>query len=191
MQRLLRVILLVSLALIPSTVLAQASIVGTVRDASGAVVPGVTVEASSPALIEKVRSVVSNGTGQYSIEDLRSGTYTVTFALQGFTTVKREGIELSGSFVATVNADLKAGGVAETITVSGEAPIVDVTSARNQQVISGQTIAEIPSSRTLFRLHASRPGDQRSAERLLRLQSRPLQRVPDPWRAPQRGTGPR
>ena len=107
MQRLLRVILLVSLALIPSTVFAQASIVGTVRDASGAVVPGVTVEASSPALIEKVRSVVSNGTGQYSIEDLRSGTYTVTFALQGFTTVKREGIELSGSFVATVNADLR------------------------------------------------------------------------------------
>ena len=147
MQRLLRVIVLVSLALIPSTVLAQASIVGTVRDASGAVVPGVTVEASSPALIEKTRSVVSNGTGQYSIEDLRPGTYTVTFALQGFTTVKREGIELSGSFVATVNADLKVGGVAETITVSGEAPIVDVTSTRNQQVISGQTVTEIPSSR--------------------------------------------
>ena len=147
MHRLRQVILLVSLALMPATAFAQASIVGTVRDASGAVVPGVTVEASSPALIEKTRSVVSNGTGQYSIEDLRPGTYTVTFALQGFTTVKREGIELAGAFVATVNADLRAGGLAETIIVSGEAPIVDVTSARNQTVLSGQTITEIPSSR--------------------------------------------
>jgi hypothetical protein len=147
MQRLLRVIVLTSVALMPATAFAQASIVGTVRDASGAVLPGVTVEATSPALIEKARSVVTNGVGQYSIEDLRSGTYTVSFALSGFTTVKREGIQLAGSFIATVNADLKVGGVAETITVSGEAPIVDVTSARNQQVISGQTIAEIPSSR--------------------------------------------
>jgi hypothetical protein len=147
MQRLLRVIVLTSVALVPATVFAQASIVGTVRDASGAVLPGVTVEASSPALIEKTRSVVSSGTGQYAIEDLRPGTYTVTFSLSGFTTVRREGIELAGSFIATVNADLKVGGVAETITVSGEAPIVDVTSARNQTVISGQTVAEIPSSR--------------------------------------------
>jgi hypothetical protein len=147
MQRLLRVIVLTSVALMPATVFAQASIVGTVRDASGAVLPGVTVEASSPALIEKARSVVTNGVGQYSIEDLRPGTYTVSFALSGFTTVKREGVQLAGSFIATVNADLKVGGVAETITVSGEAPIVDVTSARNQQVISGQTVAEIPSSR--------------------------------------------
>ena len=164
MHRLRQVILLVSLALMPTTAFAQASIVGTVRDASGAVVPGVTVEASSPALIEKTRSVVSNGTGQYSIEDLRSGTYTVTFALQGFTTVKREGIELSGSFVATVNADLRVGGVAETITVSGEAPVVDVTSTRNQQVISGQTVAEIPSSRQYSAFTHLDPGDQRSAE---------------------------
>ena len=147
MQRLLRVIVLTSVALMPATAFAQASIVGTARDASGAVLPGVTVEASSPALIEKTRSVSTNGVGQYSIEDLRPGTYTVTFSLSGFTTVKREGIVLSGSFVATVNGDLKVGGVAETITVSGEAPIVDVTSARNQQVISGQTVSEIPSSR--------------------------------------------
>jgi hypothetical protein len=147
MQRLLQVIVLATLAVMPATVFAQASIVGTVRDASGAVLPGATVEASSPALIEKTRSVVANGVGQYSIEDLRPGTYTVTFSLSGFTTVRREGIILSGSFVATVNGDLKVGGVAETITVSGEAPIVDVTSARNQQVISGQTIGEIPSSR--------------------------------------------
>jgi hypothetical protein len=147
MQRLLRVMILTAVALMPAAAFAQASIVGTVRDASGAVLPGVTVEASSPALIEKTRSVVSSGTGQYAIEDLRPGTYTVTFSLSGFTTVKREGIQLAGSFIATVNADLRVGGVAETIVVSGEAPVVDVTSARNQQVISGQTVTEIPSSR--------------------------------------------
>jgi hypothetical protein len=147
MHRLLKGILIVVGVLAPTAAFAQASIVGVVRDASGAVLPGATVEASSPALIEKTRSVTANGVGQYSIEDLRPGTYTVTFTLAGFTTVKREGIQLSGSFVATVNADLKIGGLAETITVSGEAPVVDVTSTRNQQVISGQTVAEIPSSR--------------------------------------------
>ena len=148
MQPLLRAIIAVtSIVLMPAAALAQASIVGTVKDASGAVLPGVTVEASSPALIEKTRSVTSSGTGQYSIEELRPGTYTVSFTLPGFTTVRREGIELSGSFIATVNADLKVGGVTETITVSGEAPVVDVTSARNQQVISGDTVSEIPSSR--------------------------------------------
>src|SRR6266581_3988480 len=111
-------LILVSLAVIPSIAFAQASIVGTVKDASGAVLPGVTVEASSPALIEKTRSVVTGGTGQYSIENLRPGTYTVTFTLTGFAPVKREGIELTGTFVATVSADLKVGGVAETVIVT-------------------------------------------------------------------------
>jgi len=147
MQRLLKTIVLTALVLMPAAAFAQASIVGTVKDASGAVLPGVTVEASSPALIEKTRSVVSNGVGQYSIQDLRPGTYAVTFSLQGFGPVKREGIELAGTFIATVNADMKVGGVAETITVSGEAPVVDVTSARTEQTISGQTVAEIPTSR--------------------------------------------
>src|SRR5262245_60471490 len=113
MHRLFKGILVViGLVVAPAAAFAQASIVGTARDASGAVLPGVTVEASSPALIEKARSVVTNGVGQYSIEDLRAGTYTVTFALSGFTTVRREGIQLSGSFIATVNADMKVGGVA-------------------------------------------------------------------------------
>ena len=138
---------LVSLLLFPLTVYAQASIVGVVRDASGAVLPGVTVEASSPALIEKTRTVVSNAAGQYSIEDLRPGTYSVTFALPGFSTVKRDGIELSGQFIATINADLRVGGVQETVTVTGEAPVVDVTSSRTQQTIDGETVAEIPTSR--------------------------------------------
>src|SRR5574342_1347297 len=100
--------------LVPSIVYAQASIAGVVKDASGAVLPGVTVEAASPVLIEKVRSVTTDGSGQYRIVDLRPGTYTVTFTLTGFTVVKREGIELSGSFNATINADLKVGGVQET-----------------------------------------------------------------------------
>jgi hypothetical protein len=138
---------LVSLLLFPLTAYAQASIVGTVRDASGAVLPGVTVEASSPALIEKTRSVISNSAGQYSIEDLRPGTYSVTFTLPGFSTSKRDGIELTGQFIATVNADMRVGGVQETVTVTGEAPVVDVTSSRTQETISGETVSEIPTSR--------------------------------------------
>src|SRR5262245_46308193 len=110
-------LVLTSIVFIPSHAYAQASIAGIVKDASGAVLPGVTVEASSPALIERVRSVVTDGTGQYKVIDLRPGTYTVTFALPGFSTVKREGVELSGAFTATVNADLRVGTVEETITV--------------------------------------------------------------------------
>src|SRR5262245_17150345 len=95
----------VSLAVLPAAAYAQASIVGSVRDNSGAVMPGVTVEASSPALIEKTRSVVTSGTGQYAIVDLRPGTYAVTFTLPGFNSVKREGIELTGNFVASVSVE--------------------------------------------------------------------------------------
>jgi Carboxypeptidase regulatory-like domain len=142
----------VSLAAVPIAAYAQASIVGSVRDISGAVMPGVTVEASSPALIEKTRSVVTSGTGQYAIVDLRPGTYTVTFTLPGFNTVRREGIELTGNFVASVSVDMRVGAVEETVTVSGEAPIVDVTNSRRQQTISGDVIAAIPSSRQYFGL---------------------------------------
>jgi len=148
MNRLFKGILVViGLALVPSLAFAQASIVGIARDASGAVLPGVTVEASSPALIEKARTVVTNGVGQYSIQDLRPGTYSVTFTLPGFNTVKRDDIVLTGSFIATINADLRVGGVQETVTVSGEAPVVDVTSARTEQTIDGKTVSEIPTSR--------------------------------------------
>src|SRR5262245_12926548 len=97
---------IVCLVLVPAAAYAQASIAGVVRDTSGAVLPGVVVEAASPALIEKVRSAVTDGTGQYQIVDLRPGTYSVTFALPGFNTVKRDGIELAGTFTAAVNADL-------------------------------------------------------------------------------------
>ena len=128
----------------PSVVFAQASITGTVRDTSGAVLPGVTVEATSPALIEKARTATTDGNGQYRIVDLRAGQYTVTFTLPGFSTVKREGIALEGTFTATINADMRVGELTETITVTGESPIVDVQSVRRQMVLDNEIISAIP-----------------------------------------------
>src|SRR6187401_771940 len=110
------------LYLVPSTPAwaQQASgIAGVVRDTSGLAMPGVTVEAASPVLIEKVRTVVTDGEGRYSVVDLRPGTYTVTFALEGFSTVKREGITLGSGFTASVNVSMQVGSLEETITVSG------------------------------------------------------------------------
>ena len=135
-------------AVAPSGAFAQASITGIVRDTSGAVLPGATVEAASPALIEKVRTATTDGNGQYRIVDLRAGEYTVTFSLSGFSTVKREGVALEGSFTATINADLRVGALTETITVTGESPIVDVQSIRRQTVLDNDTISAIPSSRS-------------------------------------------
>jgi hypothetical protein len=145
--------------LIPSGAFAQdASITGTVRDSLGAVLAGVTVEASSPALIEKVRVVTTDGSGQYRIVSLRPGTYVVTFTLQGFSVVRREGIELTGSFTATVNADLRVGQLAETVTVTGESPVVDVQSVKQQRVLSSDVVAAIPSARTVQTLAVLVPG---------------------------------
>src|SRR5262245_28940172 len=125
MRRLMGIVSVVALAVfVPSVAFAQATITGTVKDTSGAVLPGVTVEAASPALIEKVRTVVSDGSGQYRIVDLRPGTYTVTFTLPGFNTYKRDGVELTGALTATINADMKVGSLEETVTVTGESPIV-------------------------------------------------------------------
>ncbi len=135
-----------ALVAMPSVVYGQASIAGTVKDTSEALLPGVTVEAASPALIEKVRSAVTDGTGQYRIENLRPGTYSVTFTLPGFATVRREGIELTGSFTATVSVELKVGAVAETVVVSGESPIVDVQSSQRQTVLTNDVINAIPTA---------------------------------------------
>jgi len=119
-------------------------IAGVVRDTSGGALPGVTVEAASPALIEKVRSVVTDGEGRYNIVDLRPGTYTVTFSLPGFSTFKREGITLSIGFTATVNADMQVGALEETITVTGAAPLVDTQNARQQKVMTSDTLTALP-----------------------------------------------
>src|SRR6202521_24606 len=116
------VVALACLAL-PATARAQSAFAGVVKDATGAVLPGVTVEASSPVLIEKVRSVTTDANGAYKIDNLRPGVYTLTFDLPGFTMVKKEGIELSSNFIATINTDLKVGGVEESVTVSGSSPI--------------------------------------------------------------------
>ncbi len=110
---------LACVAMLPGAARAQSAFTGVVKDASGAVLPGVTVEASSDVLIEKSRSVVTDGQGTYKIVDLRPGTYLVTFSLPGFSTVKREAIELPSNFTSTINAELKVGAVEETITVAG------------------------------------------------------------------------
>ena len=135
------------MALMPSLAHAQSSITGTIRDASGAVLPGVTVEAASPVLIEKVRSTVSDGTGGYRLTELLPGTYSLTFTLPGFATVKRDGVEITGAGVITINQDLKVGDLQETITVTGETPTVDVQSTRRQQVIDDSTINALPATR--------------------------------------------
>jgi Carboxypeptidase regulatory-like domain len=144
--------------LIPTVARAQAVIAGSVRDTSGAVLPGVTVEASSPALIEKVRTAISDGSGQYRIEDLRPGVYKVTFALPGFSTFEREGVELTGSFTATINAEMRVGSLEETVTVTGESPIVDVQSARRQTVLNNDVLKAIPTVRSYNALVVVVPG---------------------------------
>jgi hypothetical protein len=132
---------------VPTMAFAQGAITGVVKDKTGAVLPGVTVEAASPALIERVRSVVTDGTGQYRIVDLRPGTYTVTLTLTGFATLKREGIQLEGSATATVDAELSVGSVEEAITVSSESPVVDVQTTVQQRVMSKDVIDALPVGR--------------------------------------------
>jgi hypothetical protein len=149
---------IVGFVLLPSLAAAQASIVGSVRDASGAALPGVTVEASSPALIERVRTVLTDGTGQYRIVDLRPGEYTVTFTLTGFNTVRREGIALTGSFTATVSVELGLGALQETVTVTGESPIVDVQSSAQQRVLDKTLIDTLPTGRSATYLAILVPG---------------------------------
>jgi hypothetical protein len=149
------------LLLTPVSASAQAvgaQLTGTVRDASGAVLPGVTVEASSPVLIEKVRSVVSDGSGQYRIIDLPPGTYTLTATLPGFNTYRREGLELSGSATMTIPVDMKVGALQETITVTGEAPVVDVQNTRRETTVNQEVIAAIPATRTVGSLLNLTPG---------------------------------
>ncbi|HVG69994.1 MAG TPA: TonB-dependent receptor [Vicinamibacterales bacterium] len=151
------------LLLLPAVAHAQATLSGLVRDTSGAVLPGVTVEASSPALIEKTRSATSDANGRYSIPDLRPGAYRVTFTLSGFKTVVNEGVELSGTGVFTVNADLAIGSVQETVTVTGDTPVVNLESTTRQAVLDQELVTAIPSSRTPFTVGVLIPGVRKGA----------------------------
>jgi hypothetical protein len=145
-------LLLIGPLLTPSAARGQSTttgaIAGVVRDTTGAVLPGVTVEAASPALIEKVRSVITDAQGNFKIVDLRPGTYSVTFTLTGFSTYKREGIELTTGFTATANADMKVGALEETVTVTGASPIVDIQNTRGQNVLQQETLEALPIGRT-------------------------------------------
>jgi hypothetical protein len=150
--------------LVAATASAQSAITGVVKDASGAILPGVAVEAASPALIEKVRSVVTDDQGVYSVVNLRPGVYKVTFALQGFTSLVRDGIDLPANFTATVNADLKLGAIEETVTVSGDAPLVDVQSAQRTAVLKRELIDAVPTGRTYAQLGLLAVGVKPSAQ---------------------------
>jgi hypothetical protein len=147
-----------AVVLAPSIVHAQSTIAGVVKDASGAVLPGVTVEAASPVLIEKTRSVITNGEGRYAIVDIRPGTYTVTFSLTGFNTFKREGVDVPTNVSVPINAEMKVGALEETVTVSGASPVVDVQNTAKVNVMSRDLIDTIPSARNLQSVGALVPG---------------------------------
>ncbi len=151
------------LLVLPGSVSAQSTIAGLVVDTTGGIIPGVTVEASSPALIEKVRSATTDGQGRYSIVDLRPGVYTVTFSLGGFSTVRREGIEVASSTNVPINAELQVGSLGETITVSGQTPVVDVQTTARRQVLARDTLDALPTSRNMQQIGSLIPGVKISA----------------------------
>ena len=156
-----RVALLFAIGLlIPRVLFAQASLAGVVKDTSGAVLPGVTVEAASPALIEKTRTAVTDNTGQYRIENLRPGTYSISFTLVGFSTTKRDGVELTSFITTSLNAEMRVGAVEETMTVTGETPVVDVQSARARPCCQEDSSLD-SHGRHLQRARRARPGHVR------------------------------
>ena len=149
---------ILTVLLLPRALFAQAILTGTVHDPSGAILPGVTVEAASPVLIERSRTATTDGSGQYRIIDLLPGTYSLTFTLGGFTTVKRENIELSGTQTVTIPIEMRVGALAETITVAGETPLVDVQSAKREVVMSQTIIQALPVARAVGALLNATPG---------------------------------
>ena len=151
------VLILMAAVLLPSLAFHR-NLTGTVRDESGGVLPGVTVEASSPALIEKVRTALTDGAGQYRITGLNPGTYSLTFRLSGFNIVKREGIELSGTATLTIPVEMRVGALAETITVTGETPVVDVQTTQRETVLSADVVAAMPGNRSVGTLLNAVPG---------------------------------
>ena len=165
MSRLTSVVACVALlsVVLAGSASAQSSLAGVVKDPSGGVLPGVTVEARSPALIEGVRSATTDDQGQYRIVDLRPGVYTVTFTMTGFSVVTREGIELRANFTAPINADMRVGGVEETITVSGASPVVDLQSSTQQQVMTRELLEAVPTGRSIWAVGSTLNGVTLSA----------------------------
>ena len=151
-------VLLVCLVSLPLVASAQSQFTGQVKDESGGVLPGVTVEASSPVLIEKTKTAITDDQGRYTIIDLRQGTYQIAFSLTGFATIVRDAVELPGDFTATINADMKVGALEETITVSGQTPLVDVSQAARTQVLTRDIIDALPSTRNLHSVGNFVPG---------------------------------
>src|SRR4029453_13440508 len=145
--------------LLPLAASAQTSgIAGEVKDPSGAGLPGVTVEVASPALIERVRTATTDGAGRFSITNLRTGIYSVTFTLPGFNTVKRDNVELTSDFTATINADMKVGAIEETITVAAESPMVDVQNIPTRTVMSREVLDSMPTGRNIQAVGILIPG---------------------------------
>jgi hypothetical protein len=146
-RMLLRPLLVIGCLMVPNLATAQSAIAGVVRDSSGAVLPGVTIEVTSPALIEKTRTTVTDGSGQYRVVDLRPGTYSVSFTLTGFNGIKREGIILEANFTAPVNAELRVGAITETVVVTGDTPVVDVQSTMRRDVVTRDLLDTLPTGR--------------------------------------------
>ena len=158
MRMAMKSLVVLGVLLLAAPVFAQGSLTGTVRDASGAVLPGVTVEAASPALIEKTRSAVTDGTGQYRIIDLRPGIYVLTATLPGFATFKRDSIELTGSQTITIPVEMRVGSIEESVVVTGESPVVDVQNAKREIVMSTAIIQALPLARAAGALLNATPG---------------------------------
>src|SRR5215475_5526646 len=148
------------LIIFPAASLAQLTLAGAVKDSSGAVLPGVTVDASSPVLIEKTRTAMTDAAGQYRIESLLPGTYTVTFTLAGFSTLKRDEVVVSGTGVVKIDAEMRVGEIAETVTVTAESPVVDVQSTRRAITLDNETMRNLPSVRSYSYVLTAVPGLQ-------------------------------
>src|SRR5687767_3483649 len=152
------VAILAAMVLLPTLAFAQGTLTGTVRDVSGGVLPGVTVEATSPAIQGGVRTVVTDGAGIYRIIDLPGGVYSLTFTLPGFNVVKRDGVQLGGSATLTIPIELRVGDLQETITVTGETPVVDVQTVKRETVLDAEFIQSVPGARTVGNLLNATPG---------------------------------
>src|SRR5919197_3026223 len=149
---------------LPAAAQTLGTIAGAAKDASGAVLPGVTVEAASPALIERARTATTGGTGLYRIVNLPPGIYTVTFTLPGFNQVRRETIQVAAGFTATIDAEMRVGAVEETVTVTGESPVVDLQSAAQTRSVSAEAFKQLPSSGSWLQMAALMPAVRASIQ---------------------------